>query len=69
LNANQQNGAKDMLTLTIKDGESVYIGDDIQITVSEAGGRGKHKVHIAAPADQKILRESLLERLTEHDKK
>jgi len=30
-----------MLTLTIKDGESIYIGNDIQITVSEAGGRWK----------------------------
>jgi len=57
-----------MLTLTIKDGESIYIGDDIQITVSQASGHGKHKVHIAAPADQKILRESLLERSTEQDK-
>ena len=51
-------GAKDMLTLTVKNDETIYIGDDIQIKVQRNGNQTR--VSIDAPRDIPILREKLL---------
>lgn len=54
-----------MLTLTIKDGHSLRIGDDIKIELNrkrELGSYNKQQVSVAisAPKDVVILREELL---------
>jgi len=51
-----------MLTLTVKDNETLYIGDDIQIKVQRNGKQTR--VSIDAPRDISILREKLLK---QHD--
>jgi carbon storage regulator len=48
-----------MLVLTRKIGERILIGDDITITVVEAG-RSRVKLGIEAPAGHRILRSELL---------
>ena len=50
-----------MLTLTIKDNETIHIGDDIKVVIKKASGSGS-KVCIDAPASVKILREKLFQR-------
>ena len=48
-----------MLVITRKPGESIIIGDDIEITVVEINGE-KAKIAINAPKNIKILRQELL---------
>jgi len=52
----------DMLTLTVKDNETIHIGDDIQIKVLRNGNQTR--VSIDAPREIPILREKLLK---QHD--
>jgi len=52
--------AKDMLTLTNKDNETLHIGDDIKIVIKRASGAG-NKVSIEAPTAVKILRDKLVQ--------
>lgn len=47
-----------MLALTIKDGEVLYIGNDIKIVISKVKG-SETKLAIEAPRDVKVLRGSL----------
>jgi carbon storage regulator CsrA len=49
-----------MLNLTIKDGEKLFIEDDIVITISKGSGSNQHRVGVTAPHDVSILREKLL---------
>ncbi|NVK31279.1 MAG: carbon storage regulator [Gammaproteobacteria bacterium] len=48
-----------MLTLTIKDNETLHIGDDIKIVIKRANG-ATSKVSIEAPKAVKILRDKLV---------
>jgi len=48
-----------MLVLTRKQGEKIYIGDDIVITVVRTGDRVR--IGIDAPPEVKILREELVQ--------
>jgi len=48
-----------MLTLTIKDNETLHIGDDIKIVIKRANGAAS-KVSIAAPKAVKILSDNLV---------
>ena len=50
-----------MLTLTIKDNETIHIGDDIKVVIKKASGSGS-KVSIEAPESVKILRDKLIQR-------
>ncbi|MEF9852356.1 MAG: carbon storage regulator CsrA [Hydrogenoanaerobacterium sp.] len=52
-----------MLVLSRKAGESVYIGDDIKITVVEFIG-DKIKIGIEAPKSMTVLREELYQTLS-----
>ncbi|MEG1953475.1 MAG: carbon storage regulator CsrA [Hydrogenoanaerobacterium sp.] len=52
-----------MLVLSRKAGESVYIGDDIKITVVEFVG-DKVKIGIEAPKSMTVLREELYQTLS-----
>ncbi|MEG0271888.1 MAG: carbon storage regulator CsrA [Hydrogenoanaerobacterium sp.] len=52
-----------MLVLSRKAGESVYIGDDIKITVVELIG-DKIKIGIEAPKSMTVLREELYQTLS-----
>jgi len=52
-----------MLVLSRKVGESIHIGSNIRIMITEVSG-GKVKVGIDAPKDVNIVREELLEELT-----
>jgi len=47
-----------MLTLTIKDNETLHIGDDIKIVIRRANGAA-NKVSIDAPKTVKVLRDKL----------
>jgi carbon storage regulator len=47
-----------MLVITRKEGESILIGDDIEITVSKVSD-GSAKIAINAPRDMVILRKEL----------
>lgn len=47
-----------MLVLTRREGESVRIGKDIVITITQAKG-GRVRIGIEAPPEIKILREEL----------
>ncbi|MEG2928889.1 MAG: carbon storage regulator [Oscillospiraceae bacterium] len=49
-----------MLTLSRKTGESFFIGDDIEVTISDIGFE-RVKVTIDAPREIKILRKELKE--------
>ena len=44
-----------MLALTIKDGETLHIGDDIKVVIKK-GKSGGTKVAVEAPKDVKVLR-------------
>lgn len=48
-----------MLVLTRKEGESLYIGEDIRITVLSADGE-RVRIGIEAPPSRRIFREELL---------
>ena len=47
-----------MLVITRKEGESLLIGDDIEITISKAND-GSVKIAIDAPREMTILRKEL----------
>jgi|MudIll2142460700_1097286.scaffolds.fasta_scaffold1816289_2 carbon storage regulator len=51
-----------MLVLTRKVGEEILIGDRIKLKVIEISG-SKVKLGIEAPADMRIFREEILERI------
>jgi carbon storage regulator len=48
----------DMLALTIKDGETLHIGDDIKIVINKVKG-SETKLAVEAPKTVKILRGKL----------
>ena len=56
-----------MLIITRKKGESLMIGDDIEITVSKIDD-GSVKIGINAPKDISILRKELYEQVKEENK-
>ena len=55
-----------MLVLTRKVGEGIIIGDDIRLTVVETKG-GAIRIGIEAPADKKIYREELYEKIRQEN--
>jgi carbon storage regulator len=57
-----------MLVLTRKMGESIYLGDDIKITVTEIKGH-KIRLGIDAPGSIRILRSELAEEEDTGDEK
>ncbi len=54
-----------MLILSRKPGESLMIGDSIEIKITEISG-DKVKIGIEAPADMKILRKELYRTIGEN---
>jgi carbon storage regulator len=56
-----------MLILTRKPGESIYIGDDIIVTVSEIKGN-QVRIGIKAPAQKRIYREEIYQQILEENK-
>ena len=57
-----------MLILTRKPGESLYIGDDIKITIVELKGH-QIRVGIDAPPEMRIYREEIYLQILEENKK
>lgn len=57
-----------MLIITRKKGESLMIGDDIEITISKIED-GSVKIGINAPKDVTILRKELYEAVENENKK
>lgn len=57
-----------MLVISRKKGESILIGDDIEITVVKADD-GAVKLAINAPRNIQILRKELLKQIEEENKK
>ena len=55
-----------MLVLSRKAEESMFIGDDIKITVLDIRG-GQVRIGITAPRDVKIHREEVYERIIQED--
>jgi len=56
-----------MLIITRKKGESLMIGDDIEITISKIED-GSVKIGIQAPKEVNILRKELLEEVRNENK-
>lgn len=56
-----------MLILTRKPGESIYIGDDIIVTVSEIKGN-QVRIGIKAPPQKRIYREEIYQQILEENK-
>lgn len=56
-----------MLVITRKKGESILIGDDIEITVAKIED-GSVKLAIKAPKEKTILRKELFEEVQEENK-
>jgi carbon storage regulator len=56
-----------MLILTRKPGESLYIGDDVKVTIVEIKGN-QIRVGIDAPADLRIYREEIYRQILEENK-
>lgn len=56
-----------MLIITRKKGESLMIGDDIEITISKIED-GSVKIGISAPKNITILRKELYEQVKEENK-
>lgn len=48
-----------MLVLTRKRGQSIFIGDQIKVTVGRLLPDGKIRICIDAPKDVKVIREEL----------
>lgn len=48
-----------MLTVTIKEGEPLFIGDDIVIYFEPAPSKRQAKISVDAPKDVEVLREKL----------
>lgn len=57
-----------MLTLTRREGESIAIGDDVEITIVDVG-RGKVRIGIRAPRHLAILRSEVLVRIVEENQR
>ncbi|RME58111.1 MAG: carbon storage regulator [Candidatus Dadabacteria bacterium] len=57
-----------MLILTRKQGESVFIGDDIKVTVVEVKGH-QIRIGIDAPKEIRIYREEIYYQILEENKK
>jgi carbon storage regulator len=55
-----------MLVLSRKAEESMFIGDDIKITVLDIRG-GQVRIGITAPQDVKIHREEVYDRINQED--
>ena len=55
-----------MLVLSRKAEESMYIGDDIKITVLDIRG-GQVRISITAPQDIKIHREEVYQRIAQEE--
>tara|TARA_E500000081_G_C6041618_1_gene309509 strand:+ start:688 stop:855 length:168 start_codon:yes stop_codon:yes gene_type:complete len=55
-----------MLVLSRKAEESMYIGDDIKITVLDVRG-GQVRIGITAPQEVKIHREEVYKRISNED--
>ena len=55
-----------MLVLSRKAEESMYIGDDIKITVLDIRG-GQVRIGITAPQEEKIHREEVYDRIIKED--
>jgi len=55
-----------MLVLSRKAEESMFIGDDIKITVLDIRG-GQVRIGITAPQDIKIHREEIYDRINQED--
>lgn len=51
-----------MLILTRRIGETVYIGDDVQVTILKINGRQVH-MGITAPTDTPVHRKEIYERI------
>ena len=51
-----------MLVLTRRVGETLLIGDDIEVKVSEAGG-GQARLSIIAPKDVAVVRKEIARRV------
>lgn len=49
-----------MLTISRRKGESFFIGNEVQVVISDIS-RNQVKVSIGAPPDVKVLREELVE--------
>lgn len=56
-----------MLVLTRKKGESILIGDNVEITVAEVE-EGRVKLGITAPKDIKVLRKEVIDETKEFNK-
>ena len=56
-----------MLFLTRRTGESILIGDDVEITIMEIKGRHV-KLGFTYPAQTKILRKEVYDRIQEENK-
>lgn len=56
-----------MLVLTRKKGESIIIGDNVEITVAEVE-EGRVKLGITAPKDVKVLRKEVIDETREFNK-
>lgn len=56
-----------MLVITRKKGESILLGDDIEITVVKVD-EGSVKLSISAPKNVTILRKELYKEVTEENK-
>ncbi len=56
-----------MLVVTRKKGESILIGDDIEIKVTKIDD-GSVKLAISAPKDMTILRNEVLQKVKEENK-
>ena len=56
-----------MLVITRKQGESILIGDDIEIKISKIED-GSVKLAISAPREMTILRNEVLEKVKEENK-
>lgn len=56
-----------MLVITRKEGESLLIGDDIEINISKISD-GSVKIGISAPKDKTILRKELVQQIKEENK-
>lgn len=56
-----------MLVITRKTGESILIGDDIEITIAKVED-GSVKLSISAPKSITILRKELYKEITEENK-
>jgi carbon storage regulator len=55
-----------MLVLTRKSGESLYIGDDVVITVIDVR-KGQVKIGVEAPKSIKVYRKELLEKIRQQN--